>query len=481
MASDLQSLLIKKGFTPEESKDISKNINGTDLVNLISALNSNTPESSNTAEQILGSYGYQLKDKEMTERKSYLDALYQSVKTKGSLYTNEEFDNMELSESGSCEDRVLALEGFNYFTSVPEDKTHELVDWLEENNIEYLADGKGKFHIKCEDRSRAYKVSQEISKLGGKKVVRDSVQEAKISAKDMKRLRPRDPSAETLNKLQRKNPADLEDIIKTRKKNQSDKFSRKSKHKGQQVQESVDGPAPIKEGVLGMSNMETIGRLRELAGLPPAPLKASKKPITVEDDFDDIDMPGDVDGIGAEPVAPIDSSPMPSDQGGTLDSPDDGMGDIGGMGDTPMDTGVPGDLPPTPMAGANTPMDSTSSAMSSIQDAINSISGLLADLKVCEYKQVVNQLTSLLNNARDTGRNFLGEQAGYKKKVVESVQSMDGQPIKVGDFVGFKSGIEQGGKVVAIKNGMLTIAVYDSNTGESNNTVQPARRCWLEN
>lgn len=399
-SNDLQVLLTNRGFKPEEAQKIAQKIDGTDLVNLISALNSNTPEGNQTAEQILQGYGYQLEDKGMTERQSYLDALYKSVQTQGKLHTTEDIEGLNLSESGNAEDRSLALEGFNYYTNVSEDKTHSLVDWLEENGVDYLTDGKGKFHIKCEDRACAYHVGREVARLGGATVVRDSVGEAKMTKKEFNRVKPRDPNAETLNKLQRKNPADLEDTIKDRKMKQKDTFSRNAKHKGQKFDESID--PSLTEGVLGMSNMETIGRLRELAGLPPAPLKNSKKPITVEDDFDDIDVPGDVDDV--------DAGPLPGDDGiddvaaGTLDAP------------PAPDAGLPGDLPPSPMAGANTPMDANSPAMAAVQDAINSISGSLPDLKVSEYKQVVNQLTSLLNNARDTGRNFLGERAGYTKK-----------------------------------------------------------------
>lgn len=414
-SNDLQVLLTSRGFQPEEASRIAQSIDGTDLVNLISSLNSNTPEGNQTAEQILQGYGYQLKDKGMTERTSYLDALYKSAQTQGKLHTVEGIEGLNLSESGNAEDRALALEGFNYFTNVSEDKSHNLVDWLEENGVDYLTDGRGKFHIKCEDRARAYHVGREISRLGGAPVVRDSVGESKMTKKEFNRVKPRDPNAETLNKLQKKNPADLENIVKDRKMKQGDKFSRNAKHKGKKFDESIE-PKIIEEGVLGMSNMETIGRLRELAGLPPAPLKNAKKPITVEDDFDDIDLPGDVDGIGADPVSPVDDGPLPDDMTSGTDMVDDA-----GTLDAPVsvDAGVPGDLPPSPLDGANTPMDSTSPAMSSIQDAINNISGSLSDLKVSEYKQVVNQLTSLLNNARDTGRNFLGEQSGYQKKISE--------------------------------------------------------------
>lgn len=71
-----------------------------------------------------------------------------------------------------------------------------------------------------------------------------------------------------------------------------------------------------------------------------------------------------------------------------------------------------------------------------------------------------------------------------KVLVNEDATSMDGDPISVGTGVGWKSGHEQYGTVVAIRGSgraaALTISVYDSNTGERHNITQPASRCWVE-
>jgi Tfp pilus assembly protein PilP len=56
---------------------------------------------------------------------------------------------------------------------------------------------------------------------------------------------------------------------------------------------------------------------------------------------------------------------------------------------------------------------------------------------------------------------------------------VEGKTVKVGDYVGFKSGYEQVGKITAISGDRLTLDVYDSNTGSSNKVVVSARDCWI--
>lgn len=57
---------------------------------------------------------------------------------------------------------------------------------------------------------------------------------------------------------------------------------------------------------------------------------------------------------------------------------------------------------------------------------------------------------------------------------------IDGGIAKIGDFVGFKSDIEQSGKLKAINGNELMISVYDSVSGERYDVHHNARRCWLE-
>ena len=58
--------------------------------------------------------------------------------------------------------------------------------------------------------------------------------------------------------------------------------------------------------------------------------------------------------------------------------------------------------------------------------------------------------------------------------------SMDGDPIHSGNFVGWKGDMEESGKAVGTRDGMLLIDVYDSNTGETSQITRSAKRCWVE-
>jgi len=66
--------------------------------------------------------------------------------------------------------------------------------------------------------------------------------------------------------------------------------------------------------------------------------------------------------------------------------------------------------------------------------------------------------------------------------------TVDGQTVKVGDWVGFKSDIEQSGKIVAIKQtyagASLTLenasGFHGDYIGGQSITTELARDCWLE-
>lgn len=57
-------------------------------------------------------------------------------------------------------------------------------------------------------------------------------------------------------------------------------------------------------------------------------------------------------------------------------------------------------------------------------------------------------------------------------------------PVKVGDYVGFKSDIEQGGTVVAIEGDYLVIENANGFRGEyihgQTRTREHARDCWID-
>ena len=65
---------------------------------------------------------------------------------------------------------------------------------------------------------------------------------------------------------------------------------------------------------------------------------------------------------------------------------------------------------------------------------------------------------------------------------------VDGQEVQVGDWVGFKSDIEQSGKIVEIKSSYMGASLVLENTsgfsggyiGGETITTELARDCWLE-
>lgn len=57
---------------------------------------------------------------------------------------------------------------------------------------------------------------------------------------------------------------------------------------------------------------------------------------------------------------------------------------------------------------------------------------------------------------------------------------MDGNIIGINDFVGFKDDIEMSGRITAIEDGLITVSVFDSNTGERHSVHKRPRHLWLE-
>ena len=63
----------------------------------------------------------------------------------------------------------------------------------------------------------------------------------------------------------------------------------------------------------------------------------------------------------------------------------------------------------------------------------------------------------------------------------DDMNDMDGNKLKVGDFVGFKSGHEQNGKITAMDGfGQVTIAVWNSDTGGTDTIYRSGKNVWLE-
>jgi hypothetical protein len=80
--------------------------------------------------------------------------------------------------------------------------------------------------------------------------------------------------------------------------------------------------------------------------------------------------------------------------------------------------------------------------------------------------------------------NILARDAGTLPETEKMAPStfvvLEGQNVKLGDYVGFKDGVEQSGKLVAIRGTDLTLRVWDSEEGEHYEVVKSASRCWKE-
>lgn len=478
---DLEQALIDMGIPEDEARRLKGEIIGTDLMDLVDNLNSKDRASRGIvqAKKILGKYGIKPGRSEVGE--NYLSAKYASLRT-----------GQALDETFGVMTRIN--EGFTYAVEVSEQTRDRVLDWLDENEVQYQATSPVAYHIECGDRDVAYRTGRALSEILRKPTVRDSVEiEEKMSKKPSKRvadakakmadIKPRNP---VVAAVKTRSGAGAHDGGKDPRK--ADKFGRGRKHKGR-FDEEIDfaigedvmvgevagqikiphGPngtigvimngqlemvsetevSRLNEGVMGMMKpVNPLFRLRELAGLPKTMAEDDFSGIEIAD-APEIDPEGmlaagpvggeepadlDVDGMGADPVA----DPMPDMDGG-MDAPFDApavdvdMGDDLGMDlDVPADAGIPGAIgtDPVEMPGASSvipdalgsvgtdmapAMPTQSDAMAKIEDALNSIQTGLADIRLSEYKSLVQKLQDLTNQAQMMGRDYLGEQRRLKK------------------------------------------------------------------
>ena len=131
MASlELYQMLTQRGVESKLAQEIQKNINGTDLVNLVNSLNlTKSSEAVFQANNILKRYGANIQEGNMSEKLSDLYALYTGVAS-----NLKQIPHLtHISESKDASDHLLALEGFNYYTMLDGKLSEQLIDWLEEN------------------------------------------------------------------------------------------------------------------------------------------------------------------------------------------------------------------------------------------------------------------------------------------------------------------------------------------------------------
>lgn len=453
---DLSDELIRRGVQQDAAERLQGEINGNDLMALIDAFKNNRRpyQGQEVASKILNKYGIKLGGTNMSE--NYLKAQFESYRT-----------GQTLDETFGVMTRIN--EGFSYAIEVNEQSRDRVLDWLDENQVEYQATSPTAFRVECGDRDVAYRTGRALSEILRKPTVRDSV-ETEVNEMDKKSKQRMKAAQDKIADTKPRNPVATAASLRggagahtAKDARKADKFGRGAKHKGR-FDEEIDfaigedvmvgevtgqvkiphGPngtigvimngqlemvsetevSHLNEGVMGMKPVNPLFRLRELAGLPRNMAEDDFEGIEVAD-APEIDPEGmlaagpvgaeptdaDVDGIGTDPVA----EPMPDMDGGMdagMEVPGDDMALPGDdMMDVPADAGVPGAIGTDPVEPvADMGMAPTQSdAMAQIEDALNSIQTGLADIRLSEYKSLIKKLQDLTNQAQMMGRDYLGE------------------------------------------------------------------------
>ena len=437
-AIDPIQALMDIGIDEDKANNILASMSGSDYLELVSELSQNPSKAS----LILNKYGIKREENRMTE--GYLGARFESLRS-----------GHDLDESFGVMKRID--ESFRYSIEVSEQTRDVVLDWLDENQISYQANNPLLYTLECNDRETAYRTGVALSKLMRNKPVLDSVIETKeLDEMGNKSVDKRMKDAEKkLADMKPRNPiaslpvAGRAGVMDKGNPRKMDKHGRGTKHKGRfdeeieiheghefaigdQVTVGEDhgtvkiphGPngtigvllnghlemvsetevSRLDEGVMGMKNISPLFRLRELAGIKGSD---DVEGISISEpviDPNGILAPGEVGN--PDDVPPVD---MGSDQ--EVSPEIDMSGDIDtDMDDStmdPMDQGLPGDIGSDPVEQVMPPVQSE--AMAQIEDALNSIQTGLADIRLSEYKSLIQKLQDLTNQVQMMGRDYLGE------------------------------------------------------------------------
>lgn len=158
---DIADELIRRGVDEKTAERFKGEVNGNDLMNLVQAFNrTDRPYQSQVdAEKILGKYGIKLGRAKMND--DYLNAKFESLRS--GLPLDETFGFM-----------TKLNEGFSYSIEVSEQNRDRVLDWLDENQVEYQATSPVAYRIECGDRDMAYRTGRALSEIIRKPTVRDS-------------------------------------------------------------------------------------------------------------------------------------------------------------------------------------------------------------------------------------------------------------------------------------------------------------------
>ena len=166
----------------------------------------------------------------------------------------------------------------------------------------------------------------------------------------------------------------------------------------------------LDEGVMGMTKLNPLFRLRELAGLTAGPETHGIEIPQMEPPASDGPLaPGPVD-LEIPMDMELDSSEADTDDSMNFELGSDELDTEMDLPEpTDMEAGMPGDLPPENPEMAGNPVAPQSEAMSMIEDSLNSVQAMLADIRLAEYRVLIRRLQDLTNQVQMMGRDYLGE------------------------------------------------------------------------
>jgi hypothetical protein len=429
---DLVAALVAIGVDETAADELKWSISGGEYMNLVNALN-----------------------KPMA---SISDPIVKSVLAKYGIAVGAGSEDTMTEQSGKL---TRIGEGFNYSVEVNSQNRDKVLDWLDENQVSYEAVTPLSYKVECSDRETAYRTGRAISEILRKPTVRDSIEviesedieemsknsnkRANTAKQKMADMKPRNPLAAMPVAGRAGAHADGKDPRRV------DNKGRSAKHKGRRFDEEIEfaigdevmvgeeigtikiphGPNGtigvlmngslemvaetevnrLDEGVMGMSKLNPLFRLRELAGLPTAS-GDEVGGIEISEPVSDPAGPLGAGEVGTDLGSEVEGPEMGDDLGAEMpDASADAIDDLGPI-DGPEMGGVPGDLPPVnpeavPGVDAMGPVQSE--AMGQIEDSLNSVQSMLGEIRLGEYKALIQKLQDLTNQVQMMGRDYLGE------------------------------------------------------------------------
>lgn len=161
----------------------------------------------------------------------------------------------------------------------------------------------------------------------------------------------------------------------------------------------------VNEGVLGMTAMPGLRRMMELAGMPADNISQ----LAADPEVQDVPLLPDETAANDE----FDADPLTSDHVVGGDDHAEDMGDEFGDDDMMGDDDVLGDDFGTPESNMGDDVMGGESVTSSpafdlIDDALNSVQSNLPDVKISEYKTLIQRLEELQVQLQQIGKSYLG-------------------------------------------------------------------------